>query len=68
MMHLQGYTGPGTTWANEINFDMNHAPGAGSIPRPVDQQSTVPRKALVVLVQILIQTYINCEGKLSVRR
>ena len=27
----------GTTWANEINFVMNHAPGAGSITRPVDQ-------------------------------
>ena len=30
---LQGYTGLGTTWYiyNEINFSMNHAPGAGSI-------------------------------------
>ena len=28
---LKGFTGPGTTWANEINFVMNHAPGAGSI-------------------------------------
>ena len=26
---LEGYTGPGPTWANEINL-MNHAPGAGS--------------------------------------
>ena len=34
---LQGYTGQGTTWANEINYDMNHTPGAGSIPRPVGQ-------------------------------
>ena len=23
--------GPGTTWANEMKFVMNHAPGAGSI-------------------------------------
>ena len=23
--------GPGTTWANERNFVVNHAPGAGSI-------------------------------------
>ena len=30
-------TGTGTSWANEINFVMNHAPGAGSIARPVDQ-------------------------------
>ena len=28
---LQGYTGPGTTWDNEMNFGMKHAPGAGSI-------------------------------------
>ena len=28
------------TWAIEINFNMNHAPGAGSIIRPVDQQSS----------------------------
>ena len=28
---LLGYAGPGTTWANEMNFVMNHAPGAGSI-------------------------------------
>ena len=26
----------GTTWANEVNFGINHAPGAGSISRPVD--------------------------------
>ena len=28
---LSRYTGPGTTWANEMNFVMTHAPGAGSI-------------------------------------
>ena len=22
---LEGYTGPWTTWANEMNFDINHA-------------------------------------------
>ena len=37
---LEGYTGPGTTWDDEMNFVMNHAPGAGSIARPVDQQSS----------------------------
>ena len=26
---LQGYAGPGTTWANEMNFVMNHVSGAG---------------------------------------
>ena len=28
---LYGYTGPGTTWANDTNFVMNHAPSAGTI-------------------------------------
>ena len=37
---LKGYTGLGTTWANGMSFVMNHAPSAGSIPWPVDQQST----------------------------
>ena len=37
----QGYTGPGTTCANEMNYVMNHAPGAGSLARPVDLQSSV---------------------------
>ena len=37
---LQGYTGPGTTWANKINFVLNHTAGAGSFARPVDQQSS----------------------------
>ena len=39
-MHLKGYTGLGTMWVNEMNFVMNHAPCAGSIVRPVDQQSS----------------------------
>ena len=37
----QGYTGPRTTWANEMNFGMKHAPGAGLIARPVDLQSSM---------------------------
>ena len=37
---LKGYTWPGTTWANEMNFVMNHASGAGFIARPVNQQSS----------------------------
>ena len=37
---LKGYTGPGTTWADEMNFVLNHAPGAGSLARPVHQQSS----------------------------
>ena len=35
---LYGCPGPGTTWANEVNFGMNHAPGVGSIAQPVDLQ------------------------------
>ena len=30
----------GKVWANELNFVMNHAPGAGSI-RPVDLKSSI---------------------------
>ena len=26
---LQGYSGAGTTWTNEMNFALNHTPGAG---------------------------------------
>ena len=37
---LVGYTGPGTTWADGMNFGMNIAPGAGSITRPINQQSS----------------------------
>ena len=33
---LYGYIGSGTTWVNEMNFVMNHAPGAGSIAQLVD--------------------------------
>ena len=31
----------GATWANEMNFSTNHAPGAESITQSVDQQSSV---------------------------
>ena len=33
------YCAAGTTWADEMNFVINHAPGARSLARPVDQQS-----------------------------
>ena len=29
MAMLYWYFGPRTTWANEMNFGMNHTPGAG---------------------------------------
>ena len=38
---LQGYASPETTWANEMNFVVIHAPDAGSIAQPVDLQSNV---------------------------
>ena len=38
---MNGFTGLGTTKANEMNFVMTHAPGAGSITQPVDQESNV---------------------------
>ena len=37
---LLGFTRPGTAWVNEMNFEMNHAPGAGSITQSVDLQSS----------------------------
>ena len=38
---LSGFTGQMTTWVNEINFSLNHAPGAGSIVCPVALQSSM---------------------------
>ena len=32
--------GPGTIWANKMNFGIKNAPGAGSIDQPLDQQSS----------------------------
>ena len=38
---LSGYTGPGMTCANDMNFVMNHALGVGSVARPVDQHPSI---------------------------
>ena len=38
--HDSVYTGPGTTWANEIIFYELYAPDAESIAQPVDEQSS----------------------------
>ena len=38
---LQVYAGLETTWANEMNLVLNHAPGAGPIARPVGRQFSV---------------------------
>ena len=34
--HKSALQGPGTYIANEITLGMKHAPGAGSIARPID--------------------------------
>ena len=34
---LYGYTGPWATWANEMDFVVNHAPGAWSIAWSIDR-------------------------------
>ena len=39
---LWGYARLETTWANEMNFGMNHDPGAGLIMKPVERQFSVP--------------------------
>ena len=49
---LSGYYGETTTWANEMDIVMNHAPGAGLIARCVHKQSSelplyVPRSPLL---------------------
>ena len=38
---MLGHTGLGKTLPNEMNFIMNHTPGAGSIAWPVNQQSSM---------------------------
>ena len=37
----EGYTGPGTTCANEMNFVMNHAPGQKKRFGIVDQRDVI---------------------------
>ena len=47
----------GDNLANVMNFVMNHAPGAGLITRPVDQQSsatTVPRMPPIIVVVVVV--------------
>ena len=41
ILDCYGYTRQETTLANEMNFVVNHAPGAGLIAQPVSQQSSV---------------------------
>ena len=52
-----GYVRLRTTWANEMNFVMNHAPRAGSIARPVDQKSNaLPLRYGCPLMMIMMTT------------
>ena len=57
---VEGNTGPGTTCANEMHFDMYYDPGAGSIVLPVDLQFSafplihpVPRSQVYTLTVTL---------------
>ena len=58
----------GDNLANEMNFVMNHAPGAGSITRPVDQRATtVPRMSPIVCTRtqgrIICSFYLQTSAK-----
>ena len=53
---LLGYTKSETTRGNVMKFDMNHAPGAGSIARTVDLQSTVLPQCYLLRLQLEYQT------------
>ena len=54
IMHWKGYTGPVATLAYEMNFILNHAPAAGSIAQPADQQSSslplYPEHLLLIVI------------------
>ena len=50
---LYGYTGPGTTCTNEMNFGMNQAPGAGSLARPADRQSSTLLLPPISFIEIM---------------
>ena len=42
-LNFKAILGRGTTWANDMNFVMNHVQGAGLINQPVDlQPNTLP--------------------------
>ena len=66
---LQGYTGPGTTWTNEMKFGLNHTSGAVKRAstvhgRPLDG---LERQEYQVLVIIFIK-YINQATMEKVKR
>ena len=54
MLHCKAILGRGQPGLNGMNFVMNHALGAGSIARPVDQQSSaLACYGHTLLIQIL---------------
>ena len=67
----QSYTGPEATFAIEMNFGMNHAPGTGSIAPPIDLQfgvlyTTVLRLSQYVIVSLFEQPIIIVEYTFSI--
>ena len=60
---LYGYTGPETTWTNEMNFVTNHAPGIGTIVRPVVKQSSALQVERLINYPIDTKTVLNYKGK-----
>ena len=52
---LEGYSGLGITWVYEMNFGMNHAPGAGLIAR------SIKRDSLMELMQIFDENKNPCK-------
>ena len=63
ILHCKLYTGTGTTWADEMNFVMYHAPGVVSISRPVDQETSAlplqtPYYILIIYISMYVYNYI----------
>ena len=59
---LLGYTGPQTTWANEMNFVKNHASGTGSIARPIDHVQHATTVSMMHLVLKMKNNILNMEN------
>ena len=59
---LYGYTRPGTTWAYEMNFGMNHVPRAGSISAKTMTDHRYPKLCLLLS---RLMNYALIEPKLS---
>ena len=51
---LQGNTGTETTWANEMIFVMNHAPGTATV-RPAVQRATTVLSIFAIILGFIIK-------------